>query len=104
MYICFAEYRIMPEFIDQYLAEVTRLQQFEKRQVKLFEGTDQPGLFVEIWSAEHAEEAEQIKKERCDERSSWFELSQWIVGGPAKLHVWTFKPVVPNVTKDDQQD
>lgn len=93
MYICFAEYRIQPEHRLKYLEMAAELQKDESRSIQWYEGTDQPGLFVEVWHAQTEEEAEQIKEERCSERSSWGELSQWIIGGKAKLHVWTFKPV-----------
>jgi hypothetical protein len=77
MYICFAEYKIMPEHREPYLALVNKLKEKDSR-VKVYEGS---------------EEADAIKEERCGERSSWHAASQWIVGGGAKLHVWTFKPI-----------
>lgn len=92
MYICFAEYRILPERREQYLA-YTRILLEGGHDVQLYEGTDQLNLFVEVWNVSNSEQAERIKKERCDERSSWFQISDWIVGGPAKMHIWTFKPV-----------
>lgn len=94
MFICFAEYKIMHEYIDMYRDMIDELRTREARPFQLYEGTDQPGLFVEIWHADSCEEAERVKEERLDERSSWSALSQWIPGGPAKLHVWTFKPVI----------
>ncbi|GKU80358.1 hypothetical protein [Paenibacillus sp. L3-i20] len=93
MYICFAEYRIMPEQRELYLAASTKLQQETALHVHVYEGTDQPCLFVEVWTTDSKENAEQIKEERASRRSPWFELSQWIVGGPAKLNVWTFKSI-----------
>ncbi|OBR64389.1 hypothetical protein A7K91_12875 [Paenibacillus oryzae] len=92
MYICFAEYKIMPEHREPYLAFVNKLVEQESR-VKVYEGSDQRELFVEIWTAQSQEEADAIKEERCGERSSWHAVSQWIAGGEAKLHVWTFKPI-----------
>lgn len=91
MYICFAEYRILPEWREHYLTTTKELL-LQEHEVYLYEGTDQENLFVEVWQAFSLEQADQIKKERCSERSSWFQLSDWIAGGPAKLHVWTFKP------------
>ncbi len=92
MYICFAEYKIMPEHREPYLALVNKLKEKDSR-VKVYEGSDQSELFVEVWTAQSQEEADAIKEERCGERSSWHAVSQWIVGGGAKLHVWTFKPI-----------
>ncbi|WP_168123730.1 hypothetical protein [Paenibacillus sp. HB172176] len=90
MYICFAEYRIKPECREAYLKAATMLME-RASDMRLYEGTDQPHLFVEVWEAATAEGAEAIKKERRDERSAWGELNAWIDGGQAKLHVWTFK-------------
>lgn len=91
MYICFAEYRIKPEHRGHYLAYTEELAAGGEL-VRIYEGTDQPCLFVEMWSAPSAEEAERIKEERCSERSSWSKITEWIDGGAKKLHVWTFKP------------
>ena len=91
MYICFAEYRIAPESREHFLA-FAEAHLNGRNDVYLYEGTDQPNLFVEVWQAGSEEEAERIKKERCDERSLWSRISEWIAGGSAKLHVWTFKP------------
>lgn len=93
MYICFAEYKIHPEYRECYVKETERLMDKYSRKVQLYEGTDQPCLFVEVWHAESCEEAELIKKERSDERSAWHVVTPWIVGGSAKLHIWTFKPI-----------
>ncbi|QAY68195.1 hypothetical protein [Paenibacillus protaetiae] len=96
MHICFAEYKISPEYREPYLAYTGNLLASGKYEsLTLYEGTDQPCLFVEVWTAGSAEEAEQIKEERCDERSSWYRVSSWIDGGAAKMHVWTFRPVQP---------
>ncbi|WP_424766413.1 hypothetical protein [Paenibacillus sp. sgz302251] len=93
MYICFAEYKILPEHRAQYIIYTKGLLAESGNSVYLYEGTDQPGLFVEVWNAASEAEAERIKKERCSERSSWFRIASWISGGMEKMHVWTFKPV-----------
>lgn len=90
MYICFAEYRIIPECRQQFLNHTETILS-GTRDVHLYEGTDQPNLFVEVWNASTAEQAEQIKKERCSERSPWFRISEWIAGGSEKMHIWTFR-------------
>jgi hypothetical protein len=76
-----------------YLAYADTLMKESGNNVHLYEGTDQINLFVEIWSASTEEEAEDIKKERCNERSPWYRIAEWIPGGADKMHVWTFKPV-----------
>lgn len=100
MYITFAEYRIISEFKEDYLASLSALRADEKRLVQLYEACDQPCLFVEVWYANSEDEAERIKEERLDGCSSWSGLSQWIAGGPAKLHVWSFKPVISVAGKE----
>ncbi len=93
MYICFAEYRIAPEHRDQYLAfAADRLN--GREDMHLYEGTDQPNLFVEVWRAPSSGAAEQMKEERRSGRSSLEPITQWIAGGEAKLHIWTFKPAL----------
>lgn len=92
MYICFAEYKIMPEHRGPYLLLANKLKEQDSR-VEVYEGSDQPDLFVEVWTAQSQAEADAIKEERYGERSSWHAVTQWIVGGKAKLHVWTFKPI-----------
>lgn len=59
----------------------------------LYEGTDQPLLFVEVWEARDEAHAEDIKEERCSERSSWHAVADWVAGGAAKIHAWTFRPI-----------
>ncbi|REK74622.1 hypothetical protein [Paenibacillus paeoniae] len=97
MYICFAEYKIKQENRENYLAEVEKLRLQERELVHIYEGTDQPSLFVEVWNCEDEAHALRVKEERLSERSPWFALSSWIVGEPAKLHVWTFKPVASSM-------
>ncbi|MOA41440.1 hypothetical protein D3C78_1634000 [compost metagenome] len=92
MYICFAEYKILEEYREPFTS-YTKLLLKDLPHVTLYEGTDQPNLFVEVWQAADAEEAERMKEERCNERSPWFPITDWIAGGAGKLHVWTFKPV-----------
>lgn len=91
MYICFAEYKIMSEHRESFLTFTKDLLE-STTNIRLYEGTDQSNLFVEVWQADTIEEADQIKKERCDERSPWYRISEWIDGGKNKLHVWSFKP------------
>lgn len=98
MYICFAEYKINEENREAYLKEVETLCLQEGGLVHVYEGTDQPSLFVEVWDCKDEAHARRVKEERLSERSPWFALSAWIMGGPAKLHVWTFKPVASRVT------
>ena len=94
MPICFVEYRIAAECEKDY-REWMNERQAVSDGFKLYEGTDQPLLFVEVWEAESVEAAERIKKERCSERSEWRVLADWVQGGAPKIHAWTFRPVPP---------
>ncbi|NBD26227.1 hypothetical protein [Paenibacillus glycinis] len=92
MFICFVEYHIEPSAEERYRGWIAPRR--TEAGFKLYEGTDQPLLFVEVWEAMDEEEALNIKKERCGERSSWREMADWVPGGSAKIHAWTFKPVM----------
>ncbi|MBP3962302.1 hypothetical protein [Paenibacillus lignilyticus] len=92
MYICFVEYHIAPESEALYRSWIAD-KPGNGEAFKLYEGTDQPLLFVEVWEAASEQEALDIKKERCGERSSWHAMSQWVPGGSPKVHAWTFKPI-----------
>ncbi|WP_219835885.1 hypothetical protein [Paenibacillus sp. R14(2021)] len=92
MFICFVEYQIDPASEQLYRDWIAK-QQADHRGFSLYEGTDQPLLFVEVWEAATEEEALRIKEERCGERSSWQVMAKWVPGGSAKVHAWTFKPI-----------
>ncbi|MFX3632095.1 MAG: hypothetical protein ACE3L7_08435 [Candidatus Pristimantibacillus sp.] len=94
MFICFVEYKIALAYREAYFEYTNRLLEPMKDNVHIYEGTDQPGLFVEIWSAVSEAEVEQMKKERCSQRSPWHHIAEWIPGGADKMHVWTFKPAM----------
>ncbi|MBM7567412.1 hypothetical protein [Paenibacillus sacheonensis] len=92
MFICFVEYRIEPEHERRY-RDWMAAREAVFPGFQLYEGTDQPLLFVEVWEASDMDSAERIKKERCEERSSWLAMADWVPGGSAKIHAWTFKPI-----------
>lgn len=60
---------------------------------QLLENTGQPGVYVEIWQANTAEQALQIEKERREGRS-WEPMHQWVKGGAEGIRYWTFRPVI----------
>lgn len=92
MYICFVEYHIEERFVASYREWIAKKLEATSG-VKLYEGTDQPHLFVEVWEAKDEAAALAIKEERCSQRSSWCHMADWVPGGSPKVHVWTFKPV-----------
>ncbi|HUC93942.1 MAG TPA: hypothetical protein VMS09_18325 [Paenibacillus sp.] len=92
MYKLFVEYRIAPELRQSFMEWMAQAKLRESGFL-IYEGTDQPGLFVEVWEAASEAEAERKKEERCGERSSWSVMFGYVSGGRDKVHAWTFRPV-----------
>jgi len=96
MFKVFVEYAIKPGERDSYLIYMRELRQREGRRLELLEGTDQPGLFVEIWHGISYEEYESLKQDRfqpTDTAGGKVLWDQWIEGGMRKLHMWHFTQV-----------
>lgn len=98
MCIVFVEYRIAEDCRDLYLKWSEGIKR-QHQQLELYEGTDQPNLFVEIWNGLSEEEYHSMKQERTgsgvsgEENDLWKPLDAWITGGRSKLHIWHFKKV-----------
>lgn len=92
MYKVFVEYRIQSIARESY---ITFMQQMGKcyRQMTIYEGTDQPNLFVECWSGVNFEQYEELKRLRIDQKSEWTEMNDWVVGGADKIHIWHFSHI-----------
>lgn len=92
----FVEYAIKPEYRASFLIYMQGIQRREGR-LELLEGTDQEGLYVEIWNDVTYEDYLNMKQERLKEgqgdgrQGDW---EQWIQGGIQKLHMWHFSPVI----------
>jgi hypothetical protein len=89
MYRCFAEYRIAEENRERYFELMARLRPSHP-QMYLYEGTDQPGLFLEVWEAGTKEEAERIRAMRLETDSPWGPVTLLASGG---VHMWVFHSV-----------
>ncbi|NOU99693.1 hypothetical protein [Paenibacillus planticolens] len=89
----FVEYTIKPDFRDSFLIYMQEWQQREGR-LELLQGTDQPGLFVEVWNEMTYEEYTALKEKRLtgsgEDQGTW---DEWIEGGLRKLHMWHFSPI-----------
>jgi hypothetical protein len=91
----FVEYAIKPAFRDSFLIYMQEWLRREGR-FELLEGTDQEGLFVEIWKEVSYEEYLSLKQERlhgtenASQQAMW---EEWIEGGLRKLHMWHFTEV-----------
>lgn len=98
MCIVFVEYRIEEACRNKYLEWSDGIRR-QHQQLELYEGTDQPNLFVEIWNGLSEEEYHSMKQARAgaeaaeDDSNLWKPLDHWIKGGRAKLHIWHFKKV-----------
>ena len=89
MYRCFAEYRIAEENRERYFELVAALRSSHPG-MYLYEGTDQPGLFVEIWEAGTKEEADRIRGMRLSPESPWGPVTRLASGN---VHMWVFHSV-----------
>lgn len=92
MNVVFVEYRVAEASRDAYL----RLMKEAKRAygLTLYEGAEQPGLFVEIWSDPGRQAYEDMRRDRLGEaKGLWGDVQRLIVGGAAKTHIWMFQKV-----------
>ncbi|WP_144847435.1 hypothetical protein [Paenibacillus cremeus] len=68
-------------------------------EVEWYEGTEQPGLFVEIWSGlSDAGYEDMLAARRGDGPVSFLweramQLQNWVPGGREKIHIWQFRKV-----------
>ncbi|MGG1664307.1 hypothetical protein [Brevibacillus sp. NRS-1366] len=91
MLTVFIEYKLDPEKRTQGMLLLrdmaARMESMGARQYRTWEGLDQPGLFVEAFDVETAQQYEQIKEMRLADRDFCN-----CVSGEGKLHVWAFRP------------
>lgn len=91
----FVEYTIAEEAIDEYIAFMESIRSLGPNW-DWYEGTDQPGLFVELWHDIGYAEYEAMKRRRADpEDEEWGHLDRWVRGGLARLHLWHFTERTP---------
>ncbi|CAG7649609.1 hypothetical protein ACFQI7_26340 [Paenibacillus allorhizosphaerae] len=98
MCIVFVEYKIDAEHREAYVAWM-RGMQASYPQVEWYEGTEQPGLFVEIWhglSGEQYRAMREARRNRDDPQQvwqAWDAMIPWVPGGKDKIHIWQFEKV-----------
>ncbi len=87
----FVEYQIQSEFREQYLYYMQTIQ--NQTGLELLEGSDQEGLFVEIWPELEYAAFLILKAERLEmnDNSVWKPLEAFISGGLQKQHIWHFR-------------
>ncbi|WP_195575738.1 hypothetical protein [Paenibacillus sp. 1001270B_150601_E10] len=88
--IIFVEYRIDPSRREEYL-QLVQAKLASYSNVVLYEGTDQPNVFVEQYMNTTEEQYLEMKRIRHSEESDWDLITDCIPGGRAKLHIWEFK-------------
>ncbi|WP_248928061.1 hypothetical protein [Paenibacillus hamazuiensis] len=94
----FVEYKVKTEERQRFLSWAERLTASEKR-VSVYEGADQPNLFVELWENIDYAEYEEMKAQRTGDAaqvsrfSDLTALSDFVEGGKAKIHIWYFRKV-----------
>lgn len=90
-----SEYKVLDEKKAEFLSLLPLVKEaLEKegaRDVRFFEGSDQPGLFVEEFLVDSMKTYEEVKKWRYEEQSEvWSKFHSYIPGGRDKVHMWAF--------------
>lgn len=94
----FIEFKVKAEKRDDFMALVPELERqaarLRAKQFRLYEGTDQPLLFVEEFFVGDIAQYRAIKEQRLDANSPfWSRLHDCVEGGANKLHIWAFQPL-----------
>ena len=87
--IIFVEYRIDPNKREAYELAIDRLLRTRANCI-LYEGSDQPNVFVEQYFETTPEQYAHMKQQRLEQESEWDEITACIPGGRSKLHIWEF--------------
>lgn len=90
MNIIFIEYRISIAHRDIYLERIPQLLQ-PYSHVSLYEGIDQPNVFVEQWLDTTNEDYINMKEMRCEQVSKWDVITAYILGGKKAINIWQFR-------------
>jgi hypothetical protein len=94
----FIEYKVIADKQHLYLSLLPELRErtvdWDAKDFRVFEGTDQPLLFVEEYYVKDMDEYRRTKEERLSESIPfWHKLHDCIPGGAGKVHIWAFKEV-----------
>jgi hypothetical protein len=84
----FIEYKVIPGNEAEFKHVINQMKESYPN-LEVFQGTDQPGLFVEIWDDVNYQEYEKFKYERLH-HAQWDSFNSFIAGGKEKLHMWHF--------------
>lgn len=88
----FLEYQIKERSREDYLSWVrSRKAEFG---FEVMEGSDQPGLYVELWRPVEHGETDAWKIKRLNPADpEWSPLHGFVEGGPSRIHIWHFGKV-----------
>ncbi len=84
---------------DTFLSQLTQMQEYHEKNwdikdYEIFEGTDQPNLFVEEFHVENEDSYREIKEMRLRGGDVlWQRIHKCIEGGQEKVNIWAFKKV-----------
>ncbi|MFC3770273.1 hypothetical protein [Paenibacillus sp. GCM10012303] len=94
MDIIFIEYKVFPDKRDAYMSWIKSAADGDVR-FELYEGSDQPGLFVEQWRGFDEDGYRSFKIRRLETGDpSWSGLADFVPGGLAKVHIWHFRRTI----------
>lgn len=94
----FVEYKVLEDKKEEYLRKIKdieyALHKIGAIDFKLFEGADQPNLFVETFQVPAMVNYEKLKRKRVLEDAQegvfWQSINDCVEGGKEKIHMWAF--------------
>lgn len=94
MDIVFIEYKVFPDKRSAYMSWIKSAAGGDER-FELYEGSDQPELFVEQWCGIDVDAYRTFKSRRTEPGDPvWSSLAEFVPGGMAKVHVWHFRRTI----------
>jgi hypothetical protein len=88
----FLEYKIKENRREDYLSWIRNRR--SEYGFELLEGSDQSGIFVELWRlVEHAETEKWMALRLNPADPVWSPLHSCVEGGSSKIHIWHFQKV-----------
>jgi hypothetical protein len=96
MLTVFMEYKVIPETLQSYEAEmpsvISELKNLGAADIQWYRAADQPSLYVECFNVRDNELYQSIKENRTSSEHPVFsKLFPFISGGAEKIHCWAFE-------------
>lgn len=94
----FVEYKVLEEKKEEYLRKVKDLEivlhKIGAVDFKVYEGADQPNLFVEMFQVPEMSNYQKLKRKRVLEDAQegvfWQAINNCVEGGKDKINMWAF--------------